>query len=204
MNSQYGYYQGGSNYGLMSLLKPQSVFWGLGLVLVFLILFGLLLSKTSSVNLSQRAVTPKPIVPVVQPKAVAPKLIKLDKPEPVLEPKALAVPVAPVEAAAPAEEAKPVEVAPVEAAPVEPKPVTIDDTFEAYRQAILASGPLQMQEEAQTALQSKNGAANYAAWRDQTAALRNSLKEETAAAFLERTNVSINDRMVAFFDAVKA
>jgi type IV secretory pathway VirB10-like protein len=199
MNSQYGYYQGGSNYGLMSLLKPQSVFWGLGLVLVFLIFFGLLLSKNSSVNLSQRAVAAKPIVPVVQPKAVAPKLVKLDKPEPVMEPKALVAPVAPVEAPQPpVEEAKPVEAAP------EAKPVTIDDTFEAYRQAILASGPLQMQEEAHTALQSKNGAANYAAWRDQTTALRNSLKEETAAAFLERTNVSINDRMVAFFDAVKA
>jgi hypothetical protein len=176
--------------GLSTLFSTKSVIWALVIVIGFLILFGLILSKGTTVNLSQRAAQPaaKPIVPVVQPKAAAPKLVKLDKPAPVMEPKSLALPAAPVEAA------------PVEAA----KPVTIDDTFEAYRQAILASGPLQMQEEAHTALQSKNGAANFAAWRDQTTALRNSLKEETAAAFLERTNVSINDRMVAFFDAVKA
>jgi hypothetical protein len=195
MNSTYGYGkmdQGFGDFGLSSLLSPKSVLWGLAIVLGFLILFGLILSKGATVNLSQRAAAPKPIVPVVQPKAAAPKLVKLDAPAPTLEPKALTVPAAPepVAPAPPAAETKPA--------------ATIDDTFEAYRQAILASGPLQMQEEAHTALQSKNGAANYAAWRDQTAALRNSLKEETAAAFLERTNVSINDRMVAFFDAVKA
>jgi hypothetical protein len=201
MNSQYGYAkmdQGFGDFGLSKLLSPTSVLWGLGIVLVFLIFFGLLLSKNAVVQLSQRAAVPKPIVPVVNPKAVAPKLIKLDKPEPVMEPKALVEVPAPV-AEAPAPEPV-VPVAPV----AETKSASIDDTFEAYRQAILASGPLQMQEEAHTALQSKNGAANFAAWRDQTAALRNSLKEETAAAFLERTNVSINDRMVAFFDAVKA
>ena len=190
--------QGFGDFGLSKLLSPTSVLWGLGIVLVFLIFFGLLLSKNAVVQLSQRAAVPKPIVPVVNPKAVAPKLIKLDKPEPVMEPKALVEVPAPV-AEAPAPEPV-VPVAPV----AETKSASIDDTFEAYRQAILASGPLQMQEEAHTALQSKNGAANFAAWRDQTAALRNSLKEETAAAFLERTNVSINDRMVAFFDAVKA
>ena len=194
MNSGYaplgqGYAPMNDYFGLSSLLSPKSVLWGLGILIGFLILFGLLVSKNAVVNLSQRAAAPKPIVPVVQPKAVAPKLVKLDKPEPVMEPKALAAPPAPE---------------PAPPAPAEPKASSIDDTFEAYRQAILASGPLQMQEEAVTALQSKNGAANFAAWRDQTAALRNSLKEETAAAFLERTNVSINDRMVAFFDAVKA
>jgi len=189
MNSAYPYSgygkmdQGFPDLGLSSLLSPKSVLWGVVIVIGFLILFGLILSKGTTVNLSQRnAPAPaKPIVPVVQPKAAAPKLVKLDAPAPTMEPKALVAP-----------------------APAEPKAASVDDTFEAYRQAILASGPLQMQEEAQTALQSKNGAANYAAWRDQTAALRNSLKEETAAAFLERTNVSINDRMVAFFDAVKA
>lgn len=193
MNSAYPYSgygkmdQGFPDLGLSSLLSPKSVLWGVVIVIGFLILFGLILSKGTTVNLSQRnAPAPaKPIVPVVQPKAAAPKLVKLDAPAPTMEPKALVAP-----APAPA--------------PAEPKAASVDDTFEAYRQAILASGPLQMQEEAQTALQSKNGAANYAAWRDQTAALRNSLKEETAAAFLERTNVSINDRMVAFFDAVKA
>ena len=193
MNSAYPYSgygkmdQGFPDLGLSSLLSPKSVLWGVVIVIGFLILFGLILSKGTTVNLSQRnAPAPaKPIVPVVQPKAAAPKLVKLDAPAPTMEPKALVAP-----APAPA--------------PAEPKAASVDDTFEAYRQAILASGPLQMQEEAQTALQSKNGAANYTAWRDQTAALRNSLKEETAAAFLERTNVSINDRMVAFFDAVKA
>lgn len=188
-------YKSNGDFGLGSLFSTKSVMWALVIVIGFLILFGLILSKGTTVNLSQRAAQPaaKPIVPVVQPKAVAPNMIKLDKPAPVMEPKALVLPAVPA----------PVEVA--ESAPVEvAKPVTIDDTFEAYRQAILASGPLQMQEEAQTALQSKNGAANFAAWREQTSALRNSLKEETAAAFLERTNVSINDRMVAFFDAVKA
>ena len=193
--------------GLGDLFSTQSLFWATLLIAGFLILFGLLLSKGTTPNLSQRAAQQKqalkPLVPVVQPKAAPPNIVKLeDKPAPVMEPKALVVPAPPVEAAP-----VPVEDSVEDSAPVEvsaPKRSAIDDTFEAYRQAMLASGPRQMEEEARAEMQSKNGLGNSATWREQTAVLRNSLKDETAAAFLERNNVSINDRMVAIFDAVKA
>jgi cytoskeletal protein RodZ len=195
--------------------------WTLGYyaVIVFgiLIAIGLFVSKDTQnpPPLNARAIKPapqsKPVVPVVQPKSLAPKITKVEVPvvtveapkaEPVLEPKSL-----PIVAEEKKEEI--INVAPVEAvAPVEPVAPTvkssIDDTFEAYRQAMLASGPRQMEEEARAELQSKNGAANSSVWREQTTTLRQSLKDETAAAFLERTNTSINDRMVAIFDAVKA
>lgn len=184
-----------------AMLSPDNLLKAAVIVLGFLIAFGLILSKGATVNLSQRAAQQKqplkPIVPVVQPKAAPPTIVKLeDKPAPVMEPKALVVPVAPApEAAAPAVPETPAETT---------KKSAVDDTFEAYRQAMLASGPRQLEEEARAEMQSKNGFGNSATWREQTAVLRNSLKDETAAAFLERTNVSINDRMVAIFDAVKA
>jgi hypothetical protein len=197
--------------------------WTLGYyaVIVFgiLIAIGLFVSKNTQnpPPLNARAIKPvpqaKPIVPVVQPKSLAPKITKVEIPvveekqAPVLEPKSIAAP-APVEpTVAPVETTvAPVEttVAPVETVATAPAKSSIDDTFEAYRQAMLASGPRQMEEEARAEFQSKNGAANSSVWREQTANLRQSLKDETAAAFLERTNTSINDRMVAIFDAVKA
>ena len=62
----------------------------------------------------------------------------------------------------------------------------------------------QMEEEARAELQSKGGHATLQTWRHQTASLRSSLKDESAADFLERNNTSINDRMVAIFDSVGA
>jgi hypothetical protein len=59
-----------------------------------------------------------------------------------------------------------------------------------------------MEVEARLELQSKGSSS--AAWREQTASLRSTLKDESAASFLERTNTSINDRVVADFDAIKA
>lgn len=202
---QNGYYPSSNTMGLGDLFSTQSLFWATLLIVGFLILFGLLLSKGTSPNLSQRAAQQKqalkPLVPVVQPKSAAPNIVKLeDKPAPVMEPKALVLPVV---APATVETAVVVEDGATEADSV-PKRSAIDDTFEAYRQAMLASGPRQMEEEARAEMQSKNGLGNSATWREQTAVLRNSLKDETAAAFLERNNVSINDRMVAIFDAVKA
>jgi hypothetical protein len=196
--------------------------WTLGYyaVIVFgiLIAIGLFVSKDTQnpPPLNARAIKPapqsKPVVPVVQPKSLAPKITKVEVPivpveapkaEPVLEPKSL--PVVSEEKIPIVTEEKKEEI--INDAPVAPTPIvksSIDDTFEAYRQAMLASGPRQMEEEARAELQSKNGAANSSVWREQTASLRQSLKDETAAAFLERTNTSINDRMVAIFDAVKA
>jgi hypothetical protein len=176
--------------------------YGLLTVLIVLVLIAWLATKpTGSMN-QRSAHEDKPIVPVVQPKAVTshkpvlpakvvPKITKLeaipkvDKVDtPVMNPKS----VTPV--------MNPKSVLP---ALVEPKD-DVENTFEAYRKAMLSSGPRQMEEEARTELQSKTGSA---AWREQTASLRSTLRDESAASFLERTNTSINDRMVAIFDAVK-
>lgn len=192
---------------------PYSILQNFGLaqyyliaLIAVLVLIGIFASSTSTSSLAQRS-QQKPIAPVVQPKAVpkpvlpmkiAPKITKVG--EPLMNPKSFAkiTKVAPVmntkslpsAAPAPAPPAKIVE--------------TVDSTFEAYRQAMLASGPRQMEEDARAELQSKGGASTLQTWREQTAALRTSLKDESAASFLERNNTSINDRMVAIFDAVKA
>lgn len=210
------------SFSLPYLFSTENPWWALLLVLLALWGLGFILSKnTPSVNINQRAAVPvkvaqKPIVPVVQPKALAPKIVKLDAPAPTLEPKALIValpePVVSVQETAPVAKEEVVVAAPAPAPAVEQaqpqeqatKAETIDDTFEAYRQAMLASGPRQMEIESRAEMQSKNGPANNSVWREQVSSLRQSLKEESAAEFLERTNTSINDRMVAIFDSVKA
>jgi len=91
-------------------------------------------------------------------------------------------------------EKKPVlEAKMVPSAPVATK---LDSTYEAYRNAMLSSGPRGQLESSK--LQTKTSGNT---WRQS-----NSLKlpDADTAAFLERTNVSVNDRMVAIFDAVKA
>lgn len=142
----------------------------------------------------------RPVVPVVNPQAAkaavpapqAPKLVpvaqKKTQPEqvkPTLAPKAV-TPVAPV--------------APVAA----PAPASLDSTYEAYRSAMLGTGPRAQLEaaklETRAQLETKSGNMP-SAWRQNAQNLK--LGEDTAE-FLSRTNVSVNDRMVAIFDAVKA
>ena len=170
-----------ANFGLLTLI--------LGMIMIAL----LATRKQSSVstNLVQRSA---PIAPLVQPKSVktvlpakiVPQITKVI-PTPVLNTKSV-VPVMPPK--------------PKTEAPKLPAATPVENTFEAYRQAMLSSGPRQMEEEARAELQSKG--ASSASWREQTASLRSTLRDESAASFLERTNTSINDRMVAIFDAVKA
>jgi len=73
----------------------------------------------------------------------------------------------------------------------------LDSTYEAYRNAMLSSGPRGQLEASK--LQTKSGSAG---WRERVPNLK--LPDSDTASFLERTNVSVNDRMVAIFDAVKA
>lgn len=144
------------------------------------------------------ATAPAKVVPAAAKPLLAPKVFKVEaqaleqkktlsdvktEKKPVLEAKML--PPAPV--------AAPVEVAPVEAS----KPVSkLDSTYEAYRNAMLSSGPRGQLESSK--LQTKTSGNT---WR-QSSSLK--LPDADTAAFLERTNVSVNDRMVAIFDAVKA
>jgi hypothetical protein len=134
----------------------------------------------------------------VEPQALEQKKtlsdVKTEK-KPVLEPKMILPPttvVAPVVA----EEVPSIvaaEVMPVVAA----APSKLDSTYEAYRNAMLNSGPRGQLEASK--LQTKAG---NTLWREQARSLK--LPDSDTAAFLERTNVSVNDRMVAIFDAVKA
>ena len=178
------------------LFDPSNLFLVLAFVVGIQILIALIANyKTNQAptNLYQRAApaaaaaaASRPVVPVVNPQAAklqAPKVVpvaqKKTQPElsekPTLEAKAYAPQTAP-------QEKKGVEA-----------------TYEAYRSAMLGSGPRQQMETMK--LETKTGGVPPA-WRQSVAALK--LPDEDTAAFLARTNVSVNDRMVAIFDAVKA
>lgn len=148
---------------------------------------------------------PRPVVPVVNPQAAkaapqAPKLVPVAqkktqpepvKPTPVLETKS-----------APTLETKSLVTAPAPSASAAPK--SLDSTYEAYRNAMLSTGPRAQMEAARSVeskLETKSG--NLPSnWRTNAQSLK--LGEVDTAEFLSRTNVSVNDRMVAIFDAVKA
>jgi hypothetical protein len=205
------------------------VFFAIALFLIVVV--ALIATASSSSTLAARLATlkknvqkmpvkdaSKPAVkPQLTPLAVrpAPRIIKVEE-KPVLKPLSIVAPiVALVESVAqpePAELAKKVEPevvaapvlapAPVEDAPVEAAPV---DTFDAYRTAMLSSGPrAALSEESRVQMQQKGRHANSAQWREQTATLRSALRNESAASFLEGMNTSVNDRMVAIFDSVRA
>jgi hypothetical protein len=128
--------------------------------------------------------------------------------EPVLQAKSLEVEEEVVEPEV-EPEVEPVELAPVVPAevfaPVEeqgPKEMTAEQTFEQYRQAMLHTGPRDMEYLARAEMQSKGGMGNNAMWRAQTASLRKSVPN--AASLLDELNVSINDRVVSDFNSVRA
>jgi cytoskeletal protein RodZ len=82
-----------------------------------------------------------------------------------------------------------------------PKEMTAEQTFEQYRQAMLHTGPRDMEYQARAEMQSKGGMGNNAMWREQTASLRKSVPN--AASLLDELNVSINDRVVSDFNNVR-
>jgi hypothetical protein len=106
---------------------------------------------------------------------------------------------APVEISAPVEIIAPVEV-PAEAPRVRS---SAEATFEQYRQAMLHTGPRDLEKQARVEMQSKGGVGNSALWRAQTASLRKSLGSDDAADFLERANISVNDRVISSFNAYR-
>ena len=109
------------------------------------------------------------------------------QPEPTLEPKSVTLP--------PAPESLPQK-------STAPEEMTAEQTFEQYRQAMLHTGPRDMEYQARAEMQSKGGMGNNAMWREQTASLRKSL-EKDAATLLDEMNVSINDRVVSDFNNVR-
>lgn len=113
-----------------------------------------------------------------------------EKIEPTLEPKSLAVP----EALADVVEAPEAESV---------KAGSAEETFEQYRQAMLTTGPRDLEHQARVEMQTKGGMANNAMWRAQTASLRKSLENDDPASFLERSNISVNDRVLSSFHASK-
>ena len=129
------------------------------------------------------------------------------KPEPTLQPKSVSVPEDAVKAL---ESTKSVSV-PEDAVQalestskksVAPEEMTAEQTFEQYRQAMLHTGPRDMEYQARAEMQSKGGMGNNAMWREQTASLRKSL-EKDAATLLDEMNVSINDRVVSDFNNIR-
>jgi hypothetical protein len=80
-------------------------------------------------------------------------------------------------------------------------PKSAEETFEQYRQAMLTTGPRDLEYQARVEMQTKGGMANNAMWRAQTASLRRSLQNDDPADFLERSNFSVNDRVLSSFHA---
>ena len=117
-----------------------------------------------------------------------------DIPEPVLQPKSV-----PQIELVPAPEALEVETKLVSNSPED---MTAEQTFEQYRQAMLHTGPRDMEYQARSEMQSKGGMGNNAMWREQTASLRKSLSKD-AATLLDEMNISINDRVVSDFNNVR-
>jgi hypothetical protein len=145
---------------------------------------------------------------VTTPPEVAPEVEKVEAaPEPVLQAKSIEPEVEVEEPVALPEEV-PMEAPQVEAPPMVqpeeagPKEMTAEQTFEQYRQAMLHTGPRDMEYLARAEMQSKGGMGNNAMWRAQTASLRKSVPN--AASLLDELNVSINDRVVSDFNNVSA
>ena len=86
---------------------------------------------------------------------------------------------------------------------VAPPKSSAEATFEQYRQAMLHTGPRDLEKQARVEMQSKGGLGNSALWRAQTASLRKSLGTDDAADFLERANISVNDRVISSFNAYR-
>jgi hypothetical protein len=86
---------------------------------------------------------------------------------------------------------------------VAPPKSSAEATFEQYRQAMLHTGPRDLEKQARVEMQSKGGVGNSALWRAQTASLRKSLGTDDAADFLERANISVNDRVISSFNAYR-
>jgi hypothetical protein len=128
---------------------------------------------------------PEP-VPSAEPKPTA---------EPVLEPKSFTQH---TDSAAPE-----VPAVPEPSPSVQAKVLSSEDTFEQYRQAMLHTGPRDLENQARVEMQSKGGLGNSALWRAQTASLRKSLGDDDAAEFLERSNISVNDRVISSFNTYR-
>lgn len=86
-----------------------------------------------------------------------------------------------------------------------PAPVSskskLDATFDAYRNAMKASSQRSADAHSVSIAQ-KAGSANSAAWREQSSSLRSALRGQNTAAYLESMHQSVDDRLVAMFDAV--
>jgi hypothetical protein len=170
--------------------------------------------KSTVVQPVARTIPARQAVPIVKKKS--PLISKINPAvtpeEPVLEPKAVVpVVVAPqVEAelppeikSVPAVEAVPeIQTVPEIPSVVAKEDLTAEQTFEQYRQAMLHSGPRDMEYQARAEMQSKGGMGNNAMWRTQTASLRKSLHKDVAI-ILDEMNVSINDRVVSDFTNVR-
>jgi len=164
-------------------------------ILGSLVAFGVFSSKLKNHSHSHATtksvrVLPKKVSPTVTKKS-GPLITKVnpistpseEKPEPTLEPKSLSTPEPTQKSMAPEE-------------------MTAEQTFEQYRQAMLHTGPRDMEYQARAEMQSKGGMGNNAMWREQTASLRKSL-EKDAATLLDEMNVSINDRVVSDFNNIR-
>ena len=140
---------------------------------------------------------PSPLITKVEPVQVV-QAVAQAQVEPVLEPKSLAEPVP-----EPTEPIAEPAMASEENASVPPKILSSEDTFEQYRQAMLHTGPRDLENQARVEMQSKGGLGNSALWRAQTASLRKSLGADDAAEFLERSNISVNDRVISSFNTYR-
>lgn len=88
------------------------------------------------------------------------------------------------------------------AAPAVPETKSkLDATFDAYRNAMKASSQRSADAHSVSIAQ-KAGSANSAAWREQSSSLRSALRGQNTAAYLESMHQSVDDRLVAMFDAV--
>jgi hypothetical protein len=153
-------------------------------------------ANAKSVNVKASPLAPKamarpgPLISKVNSVTTPPEQKEVaKKPEPTLQPKSLpALVPAPI-----ALETKPAS---------HPEEMTAEQTFEQYRQAMLHTGPRDMEYQARAEMQSKGGMGNNAMWREQTASLRKSLTRD-AATLLDEMNISINDRVVSDFNNVR-
>jgi hypothetical protein len=163
-------------------------------------------AKAAAAAKAPVTVEPKSAAPMLATRS-APAIVKAER-KPVMQPKSVVAP-APVAPAVVVAAPAPVAAAPEPvAAPTVARAAStggLESTFEKYRQAMLSTGPRrQMEENGRGEIQIKNSHANSAHWREQTSALRENLKDEAVEDYLERNNLSINDRVVGMFNAMKA
>lgn len=192
------------------LFDPSNLVLVLGFVIGIQILIALIANYKGSTlgsnptTLYQRAAAPassaassaaapaRPVVPVVNPQAAKPQL-QAPKVVPVAQKKTQP------ELVKPTLQTKSVEITEEMKEVKKEEKKGMDATYEAYRNAMLGSGPRQQMESLK--LETKTGSIPPA-FRQSVANLK--LPNEDTAAFLARTNVSVNDRMVAILDAVQA